>query len=308
MWDAEVDLVCIGAGIGGLAGAIAAVDAGVEVIVADTMPHPGRDVSSVATRRRVGSLRGWLDQGVADVDTEEYFCALSEGLDAPSRHPDAARVPTLVASTWSADERSVEPFVGSAIRAWDQRCLSSPYGMVYSSVFGRNSTRMRSSSGESVEVMPLGDVDWHDGLGEHDLLDWMAAQARRREVEVLAASPLQRLVFEDDLVVGAVLDTSDGPFAVRARHGVTVSPSEHESAPGDRVAPARGERVQVCLVGRSASRFGRVELLTTAPPAVSSRPVCAVPAGRLRENLRVSRQVPSDAWRGGKMHGHPPLG
>ena len=45
----------VGAGIGGLATAIATVDEGGDVIVADTAPDVGSgDVSSVVTRRRVG--------------------------------------------------------------------------------------------------------------------------------------------------------------------------------------------------------------------------------------------------------------
>jgi hypothetical protein len=309
MWDTEVDLVCIGAGIGGLASAIATVDAGEDVIVADTSRDLGDDAWPVATRRRVGSLRGWLQHEAVDVDTDDYFSAVAEGLDPLARRADGSRVPMRVASAWTADERSVEPFFGAAIRAWDAQCLASPYGMLYSSVFGSEHTRMRSSDGESIEVLPIGEMDRHDGLGEHDLVDWMAAQTRERDVEVLASTLLQRLVFEDGLIVGVVLDTPDGPFAVRARRGVTVSPCDHEPASGDRLTdPSSGDRTQVCLVGRAASRFGRVELVTTASPTAVAQPVCTAPGRQLRGNLRESRPVPSDAWRCGKVHGHPPLG
>jgi hypothetical protein len=40
-WDFEVDILCAGYGVGGLATAIASVDAGVDVFVADA---PGIDV------------------------------------------------------------------------------------------------------------------------------------------------------------------------------------------------------------------------------------------------------------------------
>ena len=40
MWDMEVDIAVIGAGIGGLANAIASVDAGGEVLVADSSRSP----------------------------------------------------------------------------------------------------------------------------------------------------------------------------------------------------------------------------------------------------------------------------
>jgi hypothetical protein len=309
MWDTEVDLVCIGAGIGGLASAIATVDAGGDVIVADTAPDLGGVASSLTTGGRVGAVRGWLQHDGVDVDTDVYLSAVAEGLDPLARRADAALVPTRVARAWSADERSVEPFIGATIRAWDAQCLGSPYGMLYTTVFGWRRTRMRSSDGESIEVMPIGEMDWHDGLDEHDLLDWMEGQARERDVEVLAASRLQRLVFEEGLIVGVVLDTPDGPYAVQAHRGVALSPRDHRPAAGDRLAdPSPGERKQVCLVGRTASRFGRVELVTIAAPAAVAEPVCKASGRQLRGNLRESRQVPSDAWRCGKVHGHTTFG
>ena len=309
MWDTEVDLVCIGAGIGGLAGAIATVDAGGDVIVADPSRDLGDDAWPVATGRCVGALRGWLQHEAVDVDTDDFLSAVAEGLDPSARRADASRVPMRVASAWTADKRSVEPFIGASIRAWDAQCLASPYGMLYSSVFGWHTTEMRSSDGETIAVMPIGEMDWHDGLGEHDLADWMAAQARERDVEVLASTRLQRLVFEDGLIVGVVLETPDGPFAVRSRRGVALSPRDQEPASADRPTdPSPGERKQVSLVGRTASRFGRVELVTIAAPTAVARPVCAVPARQLRDNLRESRPVPSDAWRCGKVHGHTTFG
>jgi hypothetical protein len=309
MWDAEVDLVCIGAGIGGMGTAIATVEEGGDVIVADTSRDLGEDGSSLATRRRVGTHLGWLQHEAVDVDTDDYLAAVAEGLDPMQRRADASHVPTRIASEWTADERVVEPFVGAEIRAWDAQCLASPFGMLYSSVSGWHTTKMRSADGQSIEVLPIGEMDWHDGLGERDLVDWMAAKARDRDVEILASTRLQRLVFEDGLIVGVVLDTPDGPFAVRARSGVTLSPRDQEPASSGRLSgSSHGERKQVSLVGRTASRFGRVELVTIAAPTAVTRPVCAVPGRQLRGNLRESRPVPSDTWRCGKVHGHPTFG
>ena len=136
----------------------------------------------------------------------------------------------------------------------------------------------------------------------------MVAQARERDVEVLASSALQRLVFEDGLIVGVVFDRPDGPFAVRARRGVTLSHRDYQPALVDRLTdPSPADRKQVCLVGRTASRFGRVELVTTAAAPAVDRPVCTLPGRQLRARLHESRQVPSDAWRCGKVDGYPPL-
>lgn len=309
MWDTEVDLVCIGAGIGGLAAAIATVDAGEDVIVADTAPEPGQIAAAAADDRRLGAVRGWLQHDGVDVETEDFLAAVVEGLDAFDRRPGASRVPTRVARAWTGDGRSVEPFVGATIRAWDAQCFGSPYGTLHSSVFGWQRTKMRSSDGEAIEVIPVGEIDWHDGLGEHDLLDWMGAQAYERDVDVLAASSLQRIVFEEGLIVGVVLDTPDGPYAVGTRRGVTLSPPDNGPAAVDQLTePSQGVRKQVCLVGRTASRFGRVELITTAAPSGVVEPICSASGRQLRGHLRESRQVPSDAWRCGKVHGHTAFG
>jgi len=290
MWDTEVDLVCIGAGIGGLATAIAAVDAGEDVIVADT-------------------AGGWLQHAGTDVETEQFLAAVVEGLDPLARRPGTGRVPTRVARAWTGDDRSVEPFIGATIRTWDAQCFGSPYGTLHSSVLGWQRTRMRSSDGEAIEVIPIGEIDWHDGLGEHDLLGWLGGQAYERDVDVLAASSLQRIVFEEGLIIGVVLDTPDGPYAVGTQRGVTLSPPDDGLGVVDPLTdPSRRDSRQVCLVGRSASRFGRVELVTTAAPAPVVEPVCSVSGRQLRGHLRESRQVPSDVWRCGKVHGHTSFG
>jgi hypothetical protein len=309
MWDNEVDLVCIGAGIGGLATAIATVDAGEDVIVADTAPDSVHIAASGASLGRLGAARGWLQHDGVDVDTEEFLAAVVEGLEPVTARAGASRVPTRIARTWTGDGRSLEPFVGSKIRDWDAQCFGSPYGTLHSSVFGWRRTKMRSSDGEAIDVIPVGEIDWHDGLGEHDLLDWMGGQAYEREVEVLAASSLQRIVFEEGLIVGVVLDTPDGPYAVGTRRGVTLSPPDSgPAAIGQLANPSAGDRKQVCIVGRNASRFGRVELITTAAPSSVVEPICSGSGRQLRGHLRESRQVPSDAWRCGKVHGHTAFG
>jgi len=302
MWDTEVDLVCIGAGIGGLASAIATVDAGEDVIVADT----GQIAASMAS---LGTARGWLQHDGVDVETEDFLAAVVEGLDPVVRPSGASRVPMRVVRPSPPDGRTLEPFVGATIRAWDAQCFGSPYGTLHSSVFGWQRTKMRSSDGESIDVIPIGDIDWHDGLGEADLLEWMGGQANDRDVDVLAATSLQRIVFEEGLIIGVVLDTPDGPYAVGTRRGVTLSPPDTGPAAADGlVDPSEGDRKQVCLVGRNASRFGRVELLTTAAPGAVAEPLCPASGRQLRGHLRESRPVPSDVWRCGKVHGHTSFG
>jgi hypothetical protein len=307
MWDIEVDLVSVGAGVGGLAGAIATVDAGGQVLVTDPRSRRGGGVSAVATRSRVHSSRGWLQDKAKDSETDKFFASLAEGLPGPAYLTHDVPVPTRVA-TAAVDEHAVEPFLGSRLMDWAGQCLTSPYGMLNSRVFGWDGTRMRSTDGGTIEVVPIGAIDWRHGLGEQVLRDWMLDRAREREIEMLTETGMERLVFEGGRVVGVVLSTSSGPLAVRARRGVTIAPPEQDSTTVG-IAPVGGEQRQVCLVGRTASQFGRVELLSSAVAEFAGRPMCMGPmsASAFLAGLHESRQSSSGLWYG-KVHRHPPAG
>lgn len=84
----------------------------------------------------------------------------------------------------------------------------------------------------------------------------MTAQAREHRLVAEPVEAIDRLVFDDSTVAGVVFATADGPLAVRARHGVLLC------GPPGLALQAPDRPGKVALVGRSASRFGRVELLT----------------------------------------------
>lgn len=307
MWDIEVDLVSVGASSGGLAGAIATADAGGRVLVADPTSRRGQDTSGLTTRRRVHSSLGWLHDGT-DTETDRFLVSLAEGLPRPVHLSRDVPVPTRIA-TATGDEHVVEPFLGARLTEWAGQCLTSPYGMLNSSVFAWDGAHMRTADGEAIEVVSLGAIDWRHGLSEQALRDWMIGRAREREVEILTGAEMERLVFEDGRVVGVVLSTGEGPLAVRARRGVTVGPVEHDwSTLGP--APVGGEQRQVCLVGRTASRFGRVELLGSAAVEAASRQMCPGPAtaSAFLVGLHEPRRSPSVLRRYGKVHWHPAAG
>ena len=181
MWDIEVDLVSVqvGAGVGGLAGAIATVDSGGRALVADT-----------TSRRAVAALLPWRPQ------TRPLHSRLAAGRGERHRRPTSSSrhsqrvcrgpayltrgvpVPTRIA-TASPDSDAVEPFLGSRLMDWAGQCLTSPYGMLHSSVFGWDRcTRMRSEDGGAIEVVPIGTIDWRRGLGGQVLRDWMLDRVR----------------------------------------------------------------------------------------------------------------------------------
>lgn len=309
MWDVEVDIACIGAGIGGLANAIATVDAGGEVVVADPAPARARAAAPGTLRERVHATPGWLLWDTLDADTNDYFGAVAVGLIDGSEDHDGS-VHVRAARNLSREEaygRHVEPFVGSRLTDWASQCVASPFGLLYTSMRDWRATPMRSSDGDSIEVVSVGAMEWSEGHAERALRQWMSEQTRQREIEVQIASTLQRLVFEDGAIVGVVLSTPDGPYAVRTRSGVTFAPRDQDAVLDFTPDRPAGDRLQVCLVGRTASRFSRVELLATEP-AAPARPTCTGSHRQYRDGLHESRQPSQEGWRCGKVHGYPPPG
>lgn len=259
------------------------------------------------------ATRGWWQWPTVDDATGAYFSALSDGLVAddrggPANHDPADVGPTVrIARDLPVDGTPLEPFVGARLPEWTAQCVNSRYGVFSSSVFGQFASPMRSPDGETFEVLSVGSIDWANGLGNQDLLDWMAAQARERDIEIREHGQMQRIVFEDGVPVGVVFSTPDGSYSVGTRYGLTISPTE--SAALGRGAPsvaAGADRMQVCLVAKAASRFARVELLATPSDLAVRRPVCPGSGRELPDELHRSRSKPSEASRCGKVDRYPP--
>jgi hypothetical protein len=232
---------------------------------------------------------------------------LSDGLVLASQGPADVGLAVRVARDMPLDGSALPPFIGARLPEWTRRCVSSPFGVFTSTVPGRPSTPMHSADGEVLSVFAIGSIDWHDGLGEQELFDWMSTQARERDIEVREAGRLERIVFEEGAVSGAVFTTPDGPYSVRTRYGLTMSPTERLAVRPDTLAiTAATERMQVCLVAHTGSRFARVELLAATSDEVVRRPVCTGSGRELPDDLRRSRSKTSEASRCGKVDGYPP--
>jgi hypothetical protein len=309
IWDEEVDVVCTGSGIAGLAHAVAVVDMGGEVFVANSRGDIEPSGSSVAVRSHVDRLH-WLDVDVPDPETNEYFAALSSDLGPLTRSARDVDAPIRVVDhAEPVDPRgAVAPFVGARLRDWAARCLVSPYGYLYTRLSDWHSTTLRTVDGESLEVAEIGSITPDPADIGGSVLDWLTAQARDRRIEVHQATSLQRIVFEDGDAVGAEFATLDGPLAVRARHGVTVASGGPQviMAAGQPL-PADDATLRVCLVGQTASRFGRVELLTSEPVAMHAASACRPVNRLLHDNLRETHSH-LQTWRCGKVNRYPSNG
>ena len=255
-WDLTVDFVCVGAGAGGLAAAIAAVDAGASAFVANF----ARPVERT-------SLGCTLELEFADDETSAYLGALIEDLDRPIATDGS--VPVLAAgelvpvSTKKPGKRDkVPPFFGARLGDWAAECVASPLGIVYSRAITDATTPRRSRSGAMVEVARIGSIELDPDAPAPALDHWLSCVARARGINVDRQSGLRRLVFEEGQAVGAVFDTPTATLAVEARHGVMLACD----ADGAQLAPQvvasvrQPTNAEVCLVREPLSRFSRIEL------------------------------------------------
>lgn len=274
-----VDVLCIGAGLAGFAAAIAAAEAGQSVFVAEQRRRTSRAGS-------VGEAETWAEVirrhwAVEEVDepTTDYLHKLTCDLDPPRRSYIHGELP--IGSVESFDEatfdprKPVPPFYGHEMADWAHDCLTSPYGLVFSRLTPVSMTQVRMQDGAMVRAGVVAEIPRNRRSGM-TLRQWLHDMAKERGVTV-HGSAVQRLIFSDGHPVGAVLQTAEGVREVRARSGVLMGTS---NATADDVlarypASVLGEG-RLSLVSRNASRFARLELLTSAAAAN----VCA-PEGRL---------------------------
>ncbi|NKZ11315.1 FAD-binding protein [Mycolicibacterium septicum DSM 44393] len=262
MWDDEVDVVCCGSGFGALAAAVAAADAGLDVHI--VRPAAASNPQSVTP----GAEAPWLGAGIQDPETRDYLDELSADVKPvdDAEYDTALTVRAVTDWTPVTGRGRIAPFYGARLQDWAQSCLTSPYGVLYTRLADRGTTSMKTRTGEEIQVKVLGTLEAQSESGAASMVgDWLSAQALDRQIHTLDNSTLRRIVFEEGEVLGAVFDTAEGPLALRARHGVALStePRVGGSAPGQLIEP--GKPLQVGLVGYSASRFGRVELLAHEP-------------------------------------------
>ena len=214
-WDEEVDVVSTGSGIAGLAHAVAVVDMGGEVFVADSRGDIEPSGTSVAVRSRVDRLH-WLEVDVPDAETNEYFAALSSDLGPLTRSARDVDLPIRVVDHAKPVDprRAVAPFVGARLREWAARCLASPYGYLYTRVADWPSTTLRTVDGDTIEVAEIGSITPEPANVGGSV--WNGSRHRR---ESGASKSTRQLVAADRVrgrrVVGAV-------FATRTAHRRSV--------------------------------------------------------------------------------------
>ena len=268
-WDDEVDVICTDTASGGLATAIAAARAGGAVMLASAeLPASETD---------------WFGSHQLDDPTATYLHELTADIELESLPRPSVDLPVRLASPLPhADEgrkRRIDTFDGAHLRDWAMQCIPARTGYLYTRVTGWDTAAWQSGDGSRLAVSEIGamspDVDDVGG----SVSSWLTAAAEDAGVSFDRSTVLQRLVFDDGVVVGAEFDTAEGALTVRARHGVllcrAVEPLASPTLP-------QGAEVRVALVGRLASRFGRVELLTADPAVAAAAGACVQLSGSAR--------------------------
>lgn len=296
MWDVEVDVACVGAGASTIASAVATKDMGASVLLATPTAEPRVDRSGVAVRQRIGGFLGSWVRPDMDEETDRYLTALAEDYWSPSGFSGDSRL-TVRTVTATPSGAAPEPFIGSRLGAWNATCLASPYGMLFSSVSGWRTARMRAEDGQSLEVMRVGGVSASDVAAGFDVGGWLRSRAADRGLTAHRFTDLERIVFDEGRLIGIELRTSDGVMAVRIRHGLALSSGE-PMIEVLRTVDATAKDLQLSIVGQAASRFLRIELLGTALP---ERSLCSASGRGLRQALRDPRPLPSVTGRCGKV-------
>lgn len=282
MFNSElVDIVCIGSGSACLAAGIAAADAGQSVIVTEPRRRtPQIGSLAEADESWAAQLQKYWGANEFDGPTTAYLRELTDELGPARRTHATGQLPTAVVRSFgeaATDRRApVPPFYGHALADWARDCLNSPFGLVFSRLSALSMSEMRLQDGTSILASVVADIPSARRSGL-TLRHWLRDVAKERGVKIHGSSAIQQLIFNDGQPVGAMVDTPDGVRHVRARHGVLLGTGNSVSDDLLAMHPASVLREgRLSLVSRSASRFARLELLTTA----ESMSLCA-PQGQL---------------------------
>ena len=253
-WDHEVDVVCIGAEGGVLAAGLVAANGDLDAYLGISAPAGGTDLAASL------SYRG------GDGQTTKHLAGFDYAFGGVGRAQSfwPVRAVEEVAPPRSHRRAAVEPFFGAALEQWAHRCAAAPNGLVYNRVTRRQMTEMRSCArGEKVEVAVVGSVELSPTLPALSMMDWLRSQAEDFGLQPETDVRLVKLVFEDDGVAGALIETQDGVLAVRARENLIIGTRDF---PMERTHPlvtaTESVTASVCLVSKPASRFGELEIVT----------------------------------------------
>ncbi len=256
-WDHEVDVISIGAEASVLAAGVVAVTAGFDVYLGLSEPSAGG-----------GDLAASLSYRGADRQTTEHLSGFDYAFDRVGRRQTLWPVRAVedIAPPPRPHRGALKPFFGASLEKWARRCAAAPNGVLYDRVGKRQMTEMRTSTrGEKVEAAVVGSVRLSPDLPALSLIGWLNEQAIAAGLQPRTGVRLVKLIFAENRLAGAVIDTPEGMQTVGARTNFIIGigdPLTEHTPP--LVSGSEPVTVHVCLVSKAASRFGELEIITPA--------------------------------------------
>lgn len=255
-WDDEVDVICIGAEGGVLAAGLVAANAGFDAFLGISDCAAGGDDLATSVSYRGG-----------DGQTTKHLAGFDYAFGGTARGQTVWPVRAVEDLVPPRAHRRgfIEPFFGAALEQWARRCAAAPNGLVYNRVTKRQMTEMRSTTrGEKVEAAVVGSVELGPALPAFSLTAWLRSQAAEAGLRPDTNVRLVKLIFENDCVAGALIETQDGVLAVRARENLIIAVGDSATErTHPLVSATQPVTVHVCLVSKAASRFGELEIVTS---------------------------------------------
>ncbi len=230
-WDETVDVLCVGTGPGVLAYGIYCAASDFEVLI--------------------------VESAELDSQTAEWISAMTEDLAGVAPDPQLSLFcAEPVAPQRINDRTALETFVGEELRQWSANCLASAFGVMFTEV--PDLDPMRTPDGRSLTAGVVGSYRFADHPPGAALSEWL----RDRADGLLgpASDRLDGLIIAEGRIAGVALHTDDGPRRIAATKGLAIgvgaAPDSWPEQP-----ELDGLTVEVVVVGRTAGRFARVELL-----------------------------------------------
>lgn len=260
-WDHEVDVLCVGAEGSVLAAGAVAANAGLAVYV-----------GILAGRAADGELAASLGYQGTDKQTTDYLTGFDFAFDKIGHEPPRWPVRTVEEMTPPKPQPRppvvVQPFFGAQLEPWARQCASAPSGVVYNHVGKRQMAEMRSSrTGETVEAAVVGSIALRPDRPALPLIAWLREVAAAAGLDPRPGVRLVELVFDEEGLAGAALDTIEGPVTVRARQNLIIGIGDPLAAQmRPLVTGSEPVTAHICLVSKVASRFGQLEMILTNEP------------------------------------------
>ena len=252
-WDLEVDVVCLGSGLGALSAAIVAHDAGARVAILEKAPKLGGVSAYSAGEVWLANNPKLREQGLEDSDEAgrrylEFLAGgyaepelrdalLAHGREAIDYFAQRAGVrwhclpgipdyyyPRVESAHRGGRLLAVDLFHGAELGPWQEKVLHSPHmpqGLTHADLqrFGG----LANVSGWDYELLAQRiREDWR-GTGPALAASFVKAALVDRNVAAFLACPARALVVEAGAVVGVEALREGRPFRVGARRGVVIA-------------------------------------------------------------------------------------